>query len=208
MKRFVIIGGAPIEDYESIKKHLRSDDYFAVCDCGLRHCDTLNITPDLIIGDFDSYALPNTEKELIVLPREKDDTDTFFAAKEGVKRGFTEFLLVGVIGGRIDHSIGNISILLYLESLDLTAKAVDDYSEIEIISDKTAYIESKFRYFSLLNITGVAKGITIKNAKFPLDNGEITCEYQYGISNETVNNSPAEVSVKEGKLLLLKVIKG
>ena len=102
-------------------------------------------------------------------------------------------------------SFTNISILLYLESLGLTAKAVDDYSEIEIISDKTAYIESKFRYFSLLNITGVARGITIKNAKFPLDNGEITCEYQYGVSNETINSFPAEVSDKEGKLLLVKV---
>ncbi len=151
--------------------------------------------------------MPNTDKEIIALPREKDDTDTFFAAKEGVKRGFDEFLLIGVIGGRLDHSIGNLSILLYLESLGLTAKAVDDYSEIEIISRSSAYIESNFSYFSLLNITGIAKGITIKNAKFPLENGEINCEYQYGISNETVNNSPAEVSVKEGKLLLVKVIK-
>ena len=207
MKRYIIVGGAPINDYESIKKHLRDDDFFAVCDCGLRHIDKIDITPDLIIGDFDSFEKPDTDKELIALPREKDDTDTFFAAKEGVKRGFDEFLLLGVIGGRLDHSIGNISILLYLEALGLTAKAVDDYSEIEIISDKTAYIESKFRYFSLLNITGVAKGITIKNAKFPLENGEITYEYQYGISNETVNNSPAEVLVKEGKLLLVKVIK-
>lgn len=207
MKRFVLLGGAPINDYENIKKHLGDNDFFAVCDCGLRHCEPLGIEPDLIIGDFDSYNKPVTDKELITLPREKDDTDTFFAAKEGVKRGFDEFLLIGVIGGRLDHSIGNISILLYLESLGLTAKAVDDYSEIEIISDKTAYIESKFRYFSLLNVTGIAKGITIKNAKFPLENGEITCEYQYGVSNETINSSPAEVSVKEGKLLLVKVTK-
>ena len=207
MKRFVIIGGAPINDYENIKTHLRSDDFFAVCDCGLRHIDKLGITPDLIIGDFDSFEKPNTEIETIALPREKDDTDTFFAAKEGVKRGFKDFLLIGVIGGRLDHSIGNLSILLYLDSLGLTAKAVDDYSEMEIVSEKNAFVESKYPYFSLLNITGVAKGITIKNAKFPLENGEINCDYQYGISNEPIGNFPAEVSVKEGKLLLVKVTK-
>ncbi|MBR5285893.1 MAG: thiamine diphosphokinase [Clostridia bacterium] len=207
MKRYVIVGGAPISDYENIKNQFRDDDFFAVCDCGLRHIEKLGITPDLIIGDFDSFERPNTEIETIALPREKDDTDTFFAAKEGVKRGFDEFLLLGVIGGRLDHSLGNISILLYLDSLELKAKAVDDYSEMEIVSKKAAFVESKYPYFSLLNITGVAKGITIKNAKFPLENGEINCDYQYGVSNETINNSPAEVSVKEGKLLLIKVIK-
>ena len=207
MKRYVIVGGAPINDYESIKKHLRDDDFFAVCDCGLRHIDKLDITPDLIIGDFDSFEKPDTDKELIALPREKDDTDTFFAAKEGVKRGFDEFLLVGVIGGRLDHSLGNISILLYLDSLGLKATAIDDYSVIEIVSRNVAYIESKYKFFSLLNITGVAKGITIRNAKFPLVDGEINCDYQYGVSNEPIGDSPAEVSIKEGKLLLLKVVK-
>ena len=207
MRRCVIVGGAGISNYEYIRSVLREDDYVVFCDSGLKHMEALQVKADLIAGDFDSHENPHLDVETIVLPREKDDTDTFFAAKEGVKRGFDEFLLLGVIGGRLDHSIGNISILLYLESLGLTAKAVDDYSEIEIISDKTAYIESKFRYFSLLNVTGIAKGITIKNAKFPLENGEITCEYQYGVSNETINSSPAEVSVKEGKLLLIKVIK-
>ena len=207
MKRYVIVGGAPINDYENIKKQLGDDDFFAVCDCGLRHCEALGINPDLIIGDFDSYNKPVTDKELIALPREKDDTDTFFAAKEGVKRGYGEFLLIGVIGGRLDHSIGNLSILLYLDSIGLKASAIDDYSVIEVVSRNTAYIESDYKFFSLLNVTGVAKGITIKNAKFPLENGEINCEYQYGVSNETINSSPAEVSVKEGKLLLIKVIK-
>lgn len=207
MIRCVIIGGAPITDYEEIKKHIRKDDYFIVCDCGLRHCENLSVTPDLIVGDFDSYPLPSTDKEIIVLPREKDDTDTFFAAKEGVKRGFDDYLLIGVIGGRIDHTIGNLSILLYLDSLGLTAKAVDDHSVLQIVSSGKAVIESEYKFFSLLNITGISRGITIKNAKFPLEDGEITCDYQYGISNETVNGSPAEVSVKDGKLLLVKVIK-
>ena len=207
MKRYVIVGGAPINDYENIKTHLRDDDFFAVCDCGLRHIDKLGITPDLIIGDFDSFEKPSTEIETITLPREKDDTDTFFAVKEGVRRGFDEFLLIGVIGGRLDHSIANLSILLYLDEKGFNSRAIDDYSVIEIVSRNTAYIESEFKFFSLLNITGVAKGITIKNAKFPLENGEIKCDYQYGISNETLGDSPAEVSITEGKLLLLKVIK-
>ena len=47
--------------------------------------------------------------------------------------------------------------------------------------------------------------ITIENAKFPLSHGEITCEYQYGISNEPLPGQTAMVSVGEGRLLLVKV---
>ena len=88
MKRCVIIGGAPIADYEKIKEYLRADDFYICCDCGLDHAEGLGITPDLIVGDFDSHKKPETDIETITLPREKDDTDTYFAAKEGIRRGF------------------------------------------------------------------------------------------------------------------------
>ena len=61
------------------------------------------------------------------------------------------------------------------------------------------------RAFELLNITGCAKGITITGAKYPLNGGEITCEYQYGVSNEVLPGETAQVSVACGKLLLIKV---
>ena len=53
--------------------------------------------------------------EIIQLPCEKNDTDVFFAVKEALRRGFTDFVLVGVIGQRFDHSLVNISVLLYLQ---------------------------------------------------------------------------------------------
>lgn len=208
MSRCVIIGGADIARYDIIKGCLRPDDYIICCDSGLKHREGLDIQPSLIVGDFDSHENPHLPIETIVLPREKDDTDTVYAAKEGVKRGFKEFLLIGVAGGRLDHTLGNISILLYLDALGLCAMAADDYSEMEIVSRNTACIPDSFQYFSLLNITGDAKGITVTNAKYPLMDGEITCEYQYGISNEPLKGQTARVSIKEGRLLLIKVREG
>ena len=102
-------------------------------------------------------------------------------------------------------TLGNVSILLYLDSLGKKGKIIDDYSEMEIISKKPAYIDDSYAYFSLLNITGTAKGITIENAKYPLDNAEITCKYQYGISNEVLPGKIANVSIKKGSLLLAKI---
>ena len=205
MERCVIVGGADINNYAFIRKKLCADDYVIFCDSGLKHLENLQVQPSLIVGDFDSHENPHLDVETIVLPCEKDDTDTVFAVKEAIKRGFNDFLLIGVVGARLDHTLGNVSILLYLDSLGKKGCIIDDYSEMEIISDKPVSVSDRYSFFSLLNITGCAKGITITGAKYPLVDGEITCEYQYGISNEIIPGQTALISVGIGKLLLIKI---
>ena len=206
MRRCVIICGADIGRYDRIRGYLREGDFYICCDSGLKHREGLDIVPDLIVGDFDSYENPQLNIETITLPREKDDTDTVFAVKEALSRGFQDFLLVGVIGGRLDHTLGNVSLLLMLDAQGKTATALDDFSEMEIVSGQPVQIQDCYTYFSLLNISGTAQSITIKNAKYPLDDAEITCEYQYGISNEVLPGKIAVVTVNQGRLLLIKVL--
>ncbi|MBQ6845987.1 MAG: thiamine diphosphokinase, partial [Oscillospiraceae bacterium] len=76
MKRCVIIGGGEINNVSAIKAVLSEKDFYIFCDSGLYHSEKLGISPDLIVGDFDSHQKPQTDIETIVLPREKDDTDT------------------------------------------------------------------------------------------------------------------------------------
>ena len=165
MKRCVIVGGADISNYGFIREKLCADDYVIFCDSGLKHLESLQVQPSLIVGDFDSHENPHLDVETIVLPCEKDDTDTVFAIKEAIKRGFDDFLLVGVIGARLDHTLGNISILLYLDALGKAGCIIDDYSEMEIVSKDPVCVTDTCSFFSLLNITGCAKGITITGAK-------------------------------------------
>ena len=205
MGRCVVIGGAGILDYGDIRKYLKEDDFAVYCDSGLKHREGLALAPGLVVGDFDSCENPRLDAETIVLPREKDDTDTVYAAKEAVKRGFSEILILGATGGREDHTLVNIYLLFYLERCGVHAVLLDDYAEMEVISGQTARIPDSCRYFSLLNMTGTARGITIKNAKFPLHDGEIESEYQYAVSNEVLPGKTAEVTVKEGRLLLMKI---
>lgn len=205
MKRCVIVGGAPIRNYELIKKQLNAEDFYIFCDSGLKHIDALGVSPSLVVGDFDSHPVPDLSTEIIKLPCEKDDTDTVYAVKEAAYRGFEEFLLIGVVGARLDHTLGNVSVLLYLDSIGKKGMILDDYSEMEIVSRQPVYIPDSYAFFSLLNISGTAKGITIENAKYPLRDGEITCEYQFGVSNEVIPGATAKVAVKTGKLLLIKV---
>ena len=203
-KRCVIVGGADIGDYARVKQYLRADDAIVFCDSGLKHMEALGVKPALIVGDFDSHCNPHLDVETIVLPCEKDDTDTVFAVKTMVQRGYDDFLLIGVIGARLDHTLGNVSILLYLDLLGKKAEIVDDYSEMELVGAEPVEIPERFPFYSLVNITGTARGITETGCKFPLDNGEIHCGYQYGTSNEVLPGQIAVVSVKEGLLLLIK----
>jgi len=205
MKRCVILGGAEIRNYAAVKKELRADDFFICCDGGLKHRAPLGLEPALIVGDFDSHPRPDTQVETIVLPREKDDTDTVYAVKEAMRRGFEDFLLLGVVGERLDHSLCNVSVLLMLHAAGKEARIVDDYSDMLIVSKEKREIGEGFSYFSLLNISGTARGICVENAKYPLRDAEISCLYQYGVSNEPLPGCTATVTVAEGNLLLIRI---
>ena len=65
-------------------------------------------------------------------------------------------------------------------------------------------MEERFPYFSLINMTGIARGVTIQGAKFGLQDSEITSEYQYATSNEVIPGQTAEITIREGKLLLIR----
>lgn len=206
MNRCVIVGGANLEDYDYIRRQVTEEDFIIYCDSGLKHLEKLGVSPDLIIGDFDSHENPHMEVETIVLPTVKDDTDTAYAAGEAIKRGFRDILLVGVTGGREDHTLVNMYLLFKFDRYGIKACIIDDYSEMEVLSPgRKAYIEDSYLYFSLVNMTGIAQGITVKNAKFNLRNAEIESENQYATSNEVLPGKVAEVSIREGRVLLMKV---
>ena len=206
-RRCVIVGAAHIGRYDDVRGYFKDGDYFIYCDAGLKHEKKLGRRADLIVGDFDSAENPCRNTETIVLPHEKDDTDTLIAVKEAIKRGFSDFLLVGVVGGRLDHTLGNVAILTMLSERGFRGMIVDDYSEIEIISNKPSYVTDKYPYFSLLNITGVCRGVTVKNALYPLENAELTTDFPIGVSNEVIKGKTAEITVGEGRALLVRVRK-
>ena len=205
MARCVVVSAAEIKNYEKVKSYFKSDDFFVFCDGGLNHRNGLGVEPNLIVGDFDSFYKKDFGIETIVLPCEKDDTDTFFAVKEALKRGFDDFLLIGCIGNRFDHSLCNVSVLLYLQEKNVKAILVDDYSEMLIVGSKKVYIEDSFSYFSLMCVAGDVEGVNILDAEYPLENAKIKTSYNYGISNKINREKRSCVWVEKGCMLLIKV---
>ncbi len=209
-KRCVIISAGEIHNYVRARAFLRDDDFFIFCDAGLSHAGGLGVKPDVVVGDFDSCEPGDLEWwkercEIIQLPREKDDTDTMFAVKLAVERGYCDFVLLGAMGGRFDHALGNVSILLYLNELGKKAVLIDDYSIMQIAGKETLNIEDSCSYFSVLTVAGNVSGVNIKNAKYPLENASLTPDFQLGISNEVLPGKVAEVSVESGRVLVVVV---
>lgn len=210
----VILGSAEIKNYEKISHFINPEDFIIACDGGLNHVEKLGLSPsavNLVVGDFDSHSKPTEQDfpsaQIIQLPCEKDDTDVFFAVKEALRRGFTDFVLVGVIGQRFDHSLVNISVLLYLQKNGATGVIYDDYSKMQLVvaGAEPVLIPDTYSYFSLMCIAGDVSGVTIKNAKYPLEDATITSDYQYGVSNEVLPGQTAEVTLEKGVLLLIMV---
>ncbi|MBQ0071759.1 MAG: thiamine diphosphokinase [Spirochaetales bacterium] len=205
MNRCVVFAGGPIEDYGRIQSYLKKGDFLVAADCGLRHLSALGLEADLVVGDFDSHPFPKKAKEKIVLPREKDETDTLYALKAALRRGYKEFLILGATGKRLDHTLGNVYALEYLEKAGAHGTIVDDWSEMELCGKKPLEIPDTYLYFSLIALSGKAEGITIRGAKYPLENGTIEPSFQYGISNEVLPGETAVVTVEKGSLLVIRI---
>ena len=112
-RRAVILSAVPVST--ALCRYVQPGDFVVACDAGYRNAERLGLRPDLIVGDFDSAPQPKTERETIVLPHVKDDTDTQYAAHWLLEHGYDEISLLGALGGaRLEHTLANLATGLYL----------------------------------------------------------------------------------------------
>ena len=200
--RSVLVLGGTITDYAKAKASIDDEDYVIYCDRGLRHLEALGVKPSLAVGDFDSVPAPEGV-ETVVFPPRKDDTDALCGLREGLRRGYTTFLILGALGGRLDHEMGNIYLLDYLHSHGADGEIADGVTTVEIVGKEWKRVRSGTKYFSLIAAFGRAEGIYIEGAEYNLTDGVIDPSYQYGISNET-RGEETRVRVEKGRLLLIR----
>lgn len=208
MGRCVVVSGGEISDYEMMSSLVREDDFVIYCDCALRHRDKLSVRADLTVGDFDSFERPEEDENVIVLPCEKDDTDTLFALRHALSLGYRDFLILGALGGRTDHALSNIFLLFFLrdhDAMGMIATELEDIVLIDSEKNPVCEIDESCSYFSLLALEGKAEGVTITGAKYEISDRCISSGFQYAVSNEVSKGGKARVSVTNGSLLLVKV---
>lgn len=183
--------------------------FVIAADSGFKHCRSANISPDLLVGDFDSYfgELPS-EIETVKLPTHKDDTDLMFAARCGVERNFKRFTVLGGYGSRPDQNMAMYQTLCWLcDNCDgAEVKAICNRFEIYMLkSGSMTFPADKSRYLSVFAIDGDAKGVDIIGSEYELNNASLTANFPIGVSNVAENDTT--VSVKHGKILIMSVDK-
>lgn len=185
MKRCVIVGASPFENAAFLKSYLRDDDFLVAADGGQHLLAAMDIKPHRLIGDFDSSSMHCFDGVPIdVLPTQKDDTDVFAAAKDALSRGYREFLLLGCLGGRLDHTISNMFLLRFLQEHSASGVLVDERHEVRLLASGTHTIPCKTGYYlSLLPYGGEACGVTIRGAEYALDRATLDTVFPLGVSN-------------------------
>ncbi|MBP8855188.1 MAG: thiamine diphosphokinase [Oscillospiraceae bacterium] len=201
MNRCIILAAMPVT--VQMREYCSDGDYVIAVDAGYENARTLCLTPDLYVGDFDSAPPLKNAQNIIRLAQDKDETDTYYAAKLAVERGFTDVVILGGLGGRFDHSLANMAALLYLAQHGVRAKLADENNEISVLLPGHYDITPKEDfYFSIYPIEATAKGVTLKHVKFPLENVDLHNTFPIGTSNE-FRYVPASIEVKTGGLFLV-----
>lgn len=204
--RCLIVAGGDCN--ERLFKSVSDDCFVIAADSGLLHCQSTNIMPDLVVGDFDSY----TDKipyscQVIKLPVHKDDTDLHFAARCGIDKGFKDFTIFGGYGSRPDQNFAMISTLLFISRATAgDVKAICKDFEFHVITESTKiFYKDSAKYLSVFPLDGNADGVTIKGAEYPLEDAVLTSDFPIGVSNCLMCDTT--VSVKKGSLLIMLVNK-
>lgn len=200
--RGVIISAGTVTDYEYIRSLTEDTDFIVCADGGLSHCRNLDLTPDLIVGDFDSLKeqLPDDGTEILTFPAEKDYSDTHMAVMEAKKRGCDNFLLVGCSGTRLDHTLSNIGLLEALRREGIKAELVDR-NNIMFSAEKHQLIHGRpGMNISFIPVDPV-KGLTLRGFKYPLDKANIDLFHSIWISN-VLEGEVGEVTFDSGVLIV------
>ena len=189
-------------EFDALAEPICVEDFVIAADGGYRHCESLNITPDLILGDFDS--LGHIPENATVFPVEKDDTDAMLAVREGLHRGFKRFFLYGALEGpRVDHTVANLQTLLFLSDHGAQGYLIGKTQIATAVKNSAiSFPAAKEGVVSVFCMGAEAKGVTIKGLKYPLEKGSLTAAFPLGVSNHFIGEE-AEISVADGTLLII-----
>lgn len=177
-------------------------DFVVAADAGYRTCLREGVTPDLLIGDFDSMEPPADYAHVRRLPVEKDDTDTLAALREGLGRGCDTFYIYGGTGGkRLDHTLANLQSLLFLRRRGARGFLYGDDFLWTVIENEELRVEKTVEWglLSVFCLGDRAEGVRESGVQYPLEDGALSPEFPLGVSNHILEPE-ARICVRKGAL--------
>jgi thiamine pyrophosphokinase len=212
--RAVVFANGVIREIHLAKNLLTEKDFIVSADGGLRYIRSLNLIPQLVVGDFDSINrddiefLNNYDVEILKSPTDKDQTDLEIALRELVKRDYKDILVIGALGGRIDQTLANFGLISTISNDDVRIEFDDGQEHIMLIRNSQLFYGKKGDTVSLIPLCSPAKGITTRGLRYSLTNESLLPDQTRGISNVMIGEI-AEIKITSGTVLCIHTrIKG
>lgn len=205
----VIIAYGEAGEAEAAMDEILSSDYIICADGGGEFAYRHGITPHYLIGDFDSINqevlnnLVGNGIEIIRYPKDKDYTDTEICVYKALELGCEDICILGGIGSRIDHSLGNIGLLHLIAEKGASGYIISRSSEIYLCRDKIRLTGKIGDIISIIPLSGDAKGLKSRGLKFELGNMDIEFGKPIGISNEMTDDK-CLIEIEKGEILVIK----
>jgi len=188
--------------FDGLASPIEPGDTVIAADGGLMHTQSLGITPDVILGDFDSLGF--VPEGANVFPVEKDDTDAMLAVRRGLAMGCREFCLYGSLDGkRLDHTVANFQTLQFLADHGAVGYLIGaDHMVTVLKNGELSFPEQAEGILSVFCMGADAVGVTIEGLQYILQDGTLSAGFPLGVSNHFTGRA-ANISVKDGSLLLI-----
>lgn len=209
MKVMIVTGGTTTASFLINQNNNFLPDIIVGVDSGLNKLHEAGITPDVMIGDFDSVeneslnTYENKGVQKLSFPSQKDVTDTEIALEYVINQGAKDVILVGATGSRIDHMMSNIFLLSrFIKRANVAIVDPHNMARIYEGPDTIKVSKSEYDFISLQPITDTVEGVTTVNMKYPLNNATLYRDTSRGISNELICDK-GEISFSKGLLLFV-----
>ncbi|MEH6940498.1 thiamine diphosphokinase [Bacillus sp. JJ722] len=212
MKKIYIMAGGPTGNIPDISQFEEPTMWVGV-DKGISTLLSFGITPSIVFGDFDSIDqkdlqfITNSQTSIFQFPSEKDDTDLALAFDWALKQQVDCIKIFGNTGGRMDHAMGGIQLLVDEHTLQSSTKVSieDRWNSMYAVTAGTYNLQEwqKFKYVSFFSISPTVQGITLEGFKYPLNNKELPLGSTLCVSNELISES-GTFSFISGILLVIR----
>lgn len=197
----VIVSGG---EYCELPDELRGADCVIACDRGWQYAEKLGLSPDLIVGDFDSAPPPAIGAPVRRVPTRKDDTDTMLAVRHALEQGWRDVAICCAFGGRLDHTLANLQSGAYIAAHGGRARLLGADTDARIFADgEETFPRREGWSLSVFALSDSCAGVTIRGTKYECEDAALTNAFPLGVSNVWAAEEAA-VRIGRGTLLVVQ----
>lgn len=209
MPRVVIFANGHLPDLEAARALLYADDYIIAADGGANHLMEMGILPEIVIGDLDSvdentlFELTNAEARIEQYSEDKDETDIELALRYAADLRPSAILIVGALGGRLDQTLANLSLLTNPTLSGIDIRLDDGVEEASFCRKQVEVRGRSGDTVSLIPWHAPVEGVTTEGLQWPLHSETLYPDKSRGVSNVMLKDE-ASIRIQSGLLLIVR----